>query len=121
MNDEPAAPNDCSERNHENVVFRARVDDAENMYLLVRSHPGRAYVLSSMRRVDGEWQATLRLPCGRYRYRYFAEFNGALVYVSPADIEDRPVCMRRFDAVFCAGDRVRCVPAIEPVQGSVHS
>lgn len=114
MTTEAAAADECSERNYENVVFRARVDDAANLYVLVRSHPGRAYVLSSMRWVDGQWQATLRLACGQYRYRYFAEFNGALVYVSPSDVERGPVSMRRFDAVFCAGDRVRCVPAIEP-------
>jgi hypothetical protein len=115
------AHDECSERSYENVVFRARADDAENLYVLVRSHPGRAYVLSSMRRADGAWQATLRLPCGRYRYRYFGEFDGAFVYVSPGDVEDRPVSMRRFDAVFCAGDRIRCVPAIAPGRDSVHS
>ena len=113
---EPAAQEACLERSYENVVFRARVDDAANLYVLVRSHPGRAYVLSSMQRVDGDWLATLRLPCGRYRYRYYAEFDGALVYVSPADVERRPVSMRRFDGEFYVGDRIRAAPATNPMR-----
>jgi hypothetical protein len=97
-----------------NVLFHARVEDATNVYVLVRSHPGRAYVLASMQRVDGEWQAALRLPFGGYRYRYYAEFDGALVYVAPADVERTPVNMRGFDAVFWTGDQVGGAPATKP-------
>jgi hypothetical protein len=105
-----AAREQCAQRSYGNVQFRACVDDAKNLYVLVRSHPGRAYVLASMQCVDGEWQATLRLPRGRYRYRYYAEFDGALVYASPADVEQRPVSMGRFDAEFCIGDQL-CIPS----------
>src|SRR4051812_16667426 len=98
---EPAAREQSLQPMCGNVLFRACAEDATNLYVLVRSHPGRAYVLSSMQRVDAEWQTTLRLPCGRYRYRYYAEYDGALVYASPADVERRPVSMRRLDAIFC--------------------
>jgi hypothetical protein len=111
---EPAVQAKRSERSCENVLFRARVDDAAQLHVLVRSHAGRAYILSSMQHVDGGWQATLRLPCARYRYRYYAEFDGALVYVSPADVEPGPVSMRHFDAVFCVGDQVGAAPTTDP-------
>ena len=110
-NTEPATPEPFSDGVYGNVLFHARVEDAANVYVLVRSHPGRAYVLASMQRVNGGWQASLRLPFGGYRYRYYAEFDGALIYVAPADVERKPVSMRGFDAVFWIGDQVGGAPA----------
>jgi hypothetical protein len=119
---EPATQEICSDADYGNVLFHARVEDATNVYVLVRSHPGRAYVLASMQGVDGEWQAALRLPFGGYRYRYYAEFDGALVYVAPSDVERKPVSMRGFDAVFWTGDQVGGAPATKPgrPQTGVH-
>ena len=114
MNTERATPEPHSEPAYGNVLFRAGVEEAANVYVLVRSHPGRAYVLASMQRVDGEWQAALRLPFGGYRYRYYAEFDGALVYVAPADVERKPVSMRGFDAVFWIGHQVGGAAAAKP-------
>jgi hypothetical protein len=114
FNTEPATQERYSDPDYGNVLFHARVEDAANLYVLVRSHPGRAYVLASMQQVDGGWQTALRLPFGGYRYRYYAEFDGALVYVAPSDVERKPVSVRGFDAVFWIGDRDRDAPATKP-------
>ena len=91
------------------LTFRATCD-ATAMYVLVRSQPRGVHVLSSLDRCgddDDEWQVSLRLPRGRYRYRYFVELSGALVQMSPAEVEHRPVAMRRFDATLYVGDQLR--------------
>jgi hypothetical protein len=95
-------------RSYGEVIFRATCE-ATAMYVLVRSHPRGAYILSSMEQVgDGDgWQVSLRLPCGGYRCRYFADLGGTLVPASPADVNCRPVAMRRLDAIVYVRDRAR--------------
>lgn len=75
---------------------------AAGMYLLVSDQARTARILAQMEPLgdrDGNWELTLKLAPGAYRYRYYA-FDGRLTtYLSPRDVEDGRVHMVGLDAV----------------------
>ena len=82
----------------DSTVFRAH-SPAHRLYVLVRARPGTLFTLAEMEAVaQDQWQVSLLLPPGTYRYRYLAELEGPAAYVSPAEAEETPPPMRRLDA-----------------------
>jgi hypothetical protein len=79
--------------------FAARCE-AGKLFVVVRDDAGSAQVCTEMDRIaDGEWQLALHLPLGHHRYRYYAVHDAVTFYVSPDDVECRPVCMNGLDAL----------------------
>jgi len=80
------------------VTFRVTLRAAE-VYLFVGGSDGD--FVTPMRRVTetDQFERTLRLTPGRYRYRYYASDGDTTVYVSPADVEEVPPAMDGMNAV----------------------
>ena len=81
------------------TTFRATID-ASSAFVVVRGESDDLQVCAQMdRRADHTWELTLRLRPGRYRYRYYAIHDSVTTYVSPADVDSKPVRMRGLDAM----------------------
>jgi hypothetical protein len=79
---------------------------ALNMFLVIRGENGSSQMCSQMELLghDG-WDLTLPLRAGRYRYRYYAIHEGVTTYVSPKDVEGKPVRMIGLDAILVVPDK----------------
>ena len=81
------------------TTFRATID-ASSAFVVLRGESGDLQMCAQMdRRADDTWELTLRLRPGRYRYRYYAIHDSVTTYVSPADVDSKPVRMRGLDAM----------------------
>lgn len=71
------------------VTFRATVD-ADKLLVMLSDAQGHSQVLLPMERTYGtsNWTLTRPMRPGSYRYRYYAQRGGLMVYLSPADAND---------------------------------
>jgi len=85
------------------VPTRFRIKHAAlSAFLVVRGAQGGTQICAQMDRIDDDddqWELTLRLPPGQYHYRYYAIHERVTTYVSPSDVEERPVRMHGLDAI----------------------
>ena len=84
---------------------------ALNLFLVIRGENGKSQMCSQMEPLGHDrWTLTLPLRPGRYRYRYYAIHERVTTYVSPRDVEDKPVRMSGLDAVLCVpGPNTPCL------------
>ena len=84
---------------------------ALNVFVVIRGENGKAQMCSQMEPLGHDrWTLTLPLRPGRYRYRYYGIHERVTTYVSPRDVEDKPVRMSGLDAVLCVpGPNTPCL------------
>ena len=69
-------------------------------FLVLRAEDGGTQICSQMDRLsDDQWVLVLQLPPGQYRYRYYAAHERVTTYVSPSEVEEKPVQMCGLDGI----------------------
>jgi len=87
--------------------------EASRVYLVVGSGPvGATTVVPMSQAQPGEWNVTVQLFPGIYRYRYYIGNESTLTYYPPADIDGREMrlgmdALRQVDQQTVLADEVR--------------
>lgn len=90
----------CS-RSADLVPTRFRITHAAlGMFVVLRGEHGGTQICSQMDHLgEDQWELTLRLRPGLYRYRYYTVHERVTTYVSPQDVETEPVRMCGLDGL----------------------